>query len=89
MPAAAVPAERVRVDEPEPGAPIEVGLKLAEAPEGTPEAESATAELKPPETAVVTVVVPEPPGTAETELGEAEIEKSGLVPGLKTMLRTE
>jgi hypothetical protein len=67
---------------------MEVGLKLAEAPDGSPEAERETAELKPPETEVETVVVAEPPCTAETEPGEAEIEKSGVLVGLKTMLRT-
>lgn len=49
---------RVRVDVPEPGEAIEVGLKLAVTPVGKPVAESETAELNPPEPFVVTVVVP-------------------------------
>ena len=76
------------MDEPDPGAPIEVGLKVAEAPEGTPEALSATAELKPFETVVDTVVVVANPCAAETEAGEAEIAKSGLLVGLKIMSST-
>src|SRR5436305_1969130 len=76
------------VDEPEPGAAIEVGSNAAAAPEGSPEALSEMAELKPPETAVETVVFTEPPCTAETEPGEAEIVKSGLVLGLKMMFST-
>jgi hypothetical protein len=38
----------VSVDEPEPGAAIEVGEKEPEAPAGSPETDSETAELKPP-----------------------------------------
>ena len=45
---------RVKCDEPEPGAPIEVGLNTPVTPVGTPVADSATAALKPPETVVVT-----------------------------------
>src|SRR5689334_10505848 len=44
------PAVMVIVDEPEPGAAIDVGLKLAVAPLGRPLAESDTAALNPPET---------------------------------------
>ena len=54
-------AEKVRVELPLPGAPIEAGLKLAVTPAGRPEAESDTAELKPPLTVVETVVLPELP----------------------------
>ena len=36
------------------------------------------AELKPPETAVVMVELPEPPAAMVTELGDAEIVKSGV-----------
>jgi hypothetical protein len=78
VPAAAVPEARVRVDEPEPGAPMEVGLNDALAPEGTPEAERETAELKPPETLVETVAVELLPVGVETEVGETAIEKSGV-----------
>ena len=63
----------VMVDVPEPGAAMEVGLKVTVTPEGCPLAESAMAELKPPETAVVTVHVPVLPATTETEVGEADI----------------
>jgi len=41
-------------DVPEPGAAIEDGLKLMVTPAGCPVALSAIAELKPPETVVVT-----------------------------------
>ena len=44
----------VKFDVPEPGAAMEVGLKLPVTPEGRPVADKATAALKPPETAVVT-----------------------------------
>src|SRR5258706_469536 len=70
---------KVSVELPEPGAAIEAGLKEAVTPEGRPEAESAMAELKPPETAVVTVTLPVDPCTMEIELGAAEIVKSGVV----------
>ncbi len=45
----------VTVDVPEPGAAIDAGLKLSVTPEGAPEALKEMAELKPPETDVVTV----------------------------------
>ena len=62
VPAVAVlPAESVRVELPLPGAAIEVGLKLAVTPEGKPEADSETAELKPPLTVVEMVLLPEAP----------------------------
>ena len=51
----------VKVDDPEPGAAIEAGLKPAEAPLGSPLALSDTALLKPPDTLVVSVDVPEAP----------------------------
>ena len=52
------PIEIVIWEEPEPGAAIEVGLKVALAPVGNPEAESETAELKLPEIVVEMVAVP-------------------------------
>src|SRR5260370_521204 len=55
------PTVMVAVELPEPGAAIEVGLKAAVAPVGRPLALSETAELKPPETAVVTVELPDAP----------------------------
>jgi hypothetical protein len=78
----AVAAETVKVavELPEPGAAIEDGLKATVTPEGCPEADRAMALLKPPETAVVTVEVPELPWTTEIAAGEAEIVKSGVPP---------
>jgi hypothetical protein len=67
------------VEVPEPGAAMEVGLKLTVTPVGWPDAVNATAELKPPETAVVIVDVPLLPCTTETDAGEAEMVKVGLV----------
>jgi len=64
------------VEEPEPGAAIEVGLKLALAPAGRPDAESETAELKLPETVVEIVAVPAVPCVTEIDAGDDEIEKS-------------
>jgi hypothetical protein len=49
---------RVRVEVPEPGAAMEVGLRLAVTPVGWPEAVKAMAESKPPDTVVVMVEVP-------------------------------
>jgi hypothetical protein len=46
------------VDVPDPGAGIELGLKLTVVPVGAPEADSAIALLKPPLTVVVSVEVP-------------------------------
>jgi antitoxin (DNA-binding transcriptional repressor) of toxin-antitoxin stability system len=45
---------RLKSEVPEPGAAIEAGVKLEVTPDGTPVAESATAELNPPETETVT-----------------------------------
>jgi len=68
----------VIVDVPEPGAAMDVGLKLTVAPVGWPLADKAIAELKPPETAVVIVDVPLLPCTTETAVGAAEMVKLGL-----------
>ena len=54
-------AEKVRVELPLPGAPIEAGLKLAVIPAGRPEADNEIAELNPPLTAVEILVLPELP----------------------------
>ena len=51
---------------------MDVGLKATVTPVGWPDADSAIAESKPPETAVVIVEVPLLPSTTETEVGEAE-----------------
>ena len=62
MPVAVVEATAILMLEvPEPGAAMEVGLKLTVTPVGWPLAVNATAELKPPETAVVIVDAPLPP----------------------------
>lgn len=58
---AVLPTVNVSVELPLPGAAIDAGLKLAVTPVGKPEAERATAELKPPLTVVEIVVLPELP----------------------------
>lgn len=76
------------VEVPEPGAAMEAGLKVTVTPVGWPDAVSAMAELKPPETAVVMVEEPLPPWTTETELGEAEMVKLGLLEvGARALMR--
>jgi hypothetical protein len=78
----------VMVELPEPGAAMEVGLKLTVTPAGWPAADKLTDELKPPEMAVAIVDVPLLPWTTETEEGEAEIVKLGVVdPGAKALIR--
>ena len=72
MPAVVVEATaRVNVDEPDPGAAMDVGFNVAVTPVGWPDAVNAIAELKPPETAVVMVEVPLLPCATETDVGEA------------------
>ena len=68
----------VIVEEPAPGAGMDVGLKLTVAPEGCPEALSAIAESNPIDTIVVIVTVAEDPGATFTELGVGVITKSGV-----------
>jgi hypothetical protein len=72
------PTVIVMVDEPDPGAAIEVGLKPAEAPVGSPDAESEIAELKLPDIVVDIVEVPELPCLIDTEEGDAVMLKSAL-----------
>ena len=67
-----LPTVNVRVDEPEPGAAMLVGLKAAVTPEGRPLAERATALLNPPETADVIVDVPLLPWFTVMVLGPAD-----------------
>ena len=69
---------RVKVDVPEPGAAMDVGLKVAVTPAGAPDAVRAIAALNPPDTAVVTVKTPLFPCATETEAGEAVSVKAGL-----------
>lgn len=71
-------ADNVRVEDPEPGAEIDVGLKLALTPDGRPDADNDKAELKPPETVVEMVELPEPPWVTETDVGEALMAKFGV-----------
>jgi len=68
---------KVRVEDPDPGAPIDVGLNAAVAPVGNPDALKAIAELKPPETVVVMVLVPLLPCRTDTDAGEAAIVNAG------------
>lgn len=66
---------RVSWEVPEPGAAMLAGTNVAVTPAGAPLAESDTAELKPPETAVVTVALPLRPCLTESEVGETEMVK--------------
>lgn len=74
------------VDDPDPGAAMEVGLKLTVTPVGWPVADSAIAELNPPETAVVIFDVPLEPRATEIDLGEAEMVKFGGAVTVKVTL---
>ena len=67
----------VIVEVPEPGALVDVGLKLTDTPDGWPVADNPIAELKPPETAIVIVEVPLLPWTTLTDAGDAERVKLG------------
>ena len=71
-------ALKVKVELPEPGAAIDVGLKAAVTPAGNPLAESETDELKPPETVVEIKLVPLPPAATKTLAGDALSVKSGV-----------
>lgn len=71
-------AAKVTVELPLPGAPIDVGLKLAVTPAGRPDAESEIAELNPPLTVVEIVLLPELPCATDKLVGEALIVKSGV-----------
>ncbi len=78
VPATAVePTESVSVDDPAPGAAIEVGLKLAVTFVGKPLADKAIAASKPPEIAVVIFDVPLLPCVTVSAVGEAEIVNAG------------
>ena len=59
--AADAEAVRVKVEVVVPGGVTEVGTKAAVTPAGRPEADKATAELKPPVAVTVMVEVPELP----------------------------
>ena len=70
------PTVIVIVDEPLPGAAIEVGEKETVVPAGAPVALSEMALLNVPEIVVEIDDVPEVPCTIETAVGDAAIEKS-------------
>jgi hypothetical protein len=70
----------VMVELPEPGAGMVLGLKLTVTLLGSPVADKAMLELKPPETVVVMVEWPELPGLMVREVGDALMVKLGLVP---------
>jgi hypothetical protein len=72
------PTAMVMVEVPEPGAAMEAGLKVTVTPDGWPEADKATAELKPPVAVLVTVELPELLCATEREAGEAETLKLGV-----------
>ena len=73
MPVAVVEATAiVMVDVPAPV--MLVGLKETVTPVGAPEEVSAIAELKPPTTVEVMVLLPLLPCTTETDVGEADSE---------------
>ena len=73
--AAVLLAVRVRLEV--PGVPTEAGLKLAVTPEGRPEADNETVELKPPSAEVETVTPAELPCVTETLEGARLKVKSG------------
>src|SRR5260370_20168958 len=73
----------VKVDEPEPGAVIEAGLKLALAPAGKPEAESEIEELKFPERVETIVTDPALPRAIVNDDADDDSEKLG--PKLRSM----
>lgn len=68
------------VDDPAPGAAMELGLKLTVTLLGSPLADKAIAELKPPEIVVVMVDWPEFPGLIVSDVGDALMVKLGDVP---------
>lgn len=71
--ATAEPTAMVIVEVPEPGAAMDVALKLTVTPEGCPLADNATAELNPPDTEAVTLHLPVLPATTETDVGAADM----------------
>ena len=72
----------VSVELPLPGAAMELGLKAAVTPVGSPDAVRDTAELKPPLTVVEIVAVPEAPCATERLVGDAVTVKLGAAAGL-------
>ena len=74
------PTLTVMVAVPEPGAAMELGLKVTLLALPSPEADKVIAELKPPEIVVVMVDVPELPLATLIDVGDALIVKFGFVP---------
>ena len=70
----------VMVDVPEPGAAMELGLKVAVWALPCPEADKLIAELKPPEMPVVILDVPELLRATLIDVGDALMVKLGVVP---------
>jgi hypothetical protein len=77
---ARLPTLTVIVDVPEPGAAMELGLKVTVMLLPPPEADKPIEELKPPETAVVIVDLPDVLRGTLMEAGEALMVKLGFVP---------
>ncbi len=75
---AVLPAVKVKVELPLPGAAIELGLKLAVTPDGKPDADSEIAELNPPLTVVEIVLLPDEPWTTNRLAGDALRLKLGV-----------
>lgn len=75
-----LPTLTVMNDDPEPGAGIELGLKLTLTPPPAPEADKLIDELKLPEAAVVIVELPEVPLEMLNDVGDAPMVKSPGVP---------
>jgi len=74
------PTLTVIVDVPEPGAAMELGLKVTDWALPCPVADKLMAELKPPETVVVIVTVPELFLATLIVVGDALMVKLGFVP---------
>lgn len=68
------------VEVPEPGAAMELGLRVTVWAVPCPEADRLIAELKPPETVVVMVAVPELLLATLIVVGDVLMAKFGLVP---------
>jgi hypothetical protein len=77
---ARLPTVTVIVDVPEPGAAMELGLKVTVTLLPPPEADKPIAELKPPETVVVMLDVPELLLGTLMDVGDAVIVKLCAVP---------
>lgn len=75
-----LPTLTVIVELPAPGAGMELGLKVTVCKGPCPDADRAIAELKPPETVVVILDVPELPLATLIDVGDALMVKFGLVP---------